>query len=74
MGLWVWSPLQSMRSIFKQSQISIAIQIDLLFINKVVNCDYRSLVFVDNASTAVNTILRSFPFDKGDKIVIQSTV
>ncbi|ABN67395.2 cysteine desulfurase Selenocysteine lyase [Scheffersomyces stipitis CBS 6054] len=38
------------------------------------HCDYRNLALVDNATTGVNTILRSFPLDKGDKIVYPSTI
>lgn len=38
-----------------------------------VNTDYRNLALVDNATTAVNTVLRSYPFLKGDKIVVIST-
>ncbi|ODV95809.1 hypothetical protein PACTADRAFT_16001 [Pachysolen tannophilus NRRL Y-2460] len=40
---------------------------------KVVDADPNNLVFVTNATTAVNTILRSYPFKKNDKILIQST-
>ena len=29
---------------------------------------------MDNATTAVNTILRLYPFEKGDKIVMPTTV
>ncbi|KAK6202526.1 pyridoxal phosphate-dependent transferase [Scheffersomyces amazonensis] len=37
-------------------------------------CDWHNVVFVENATTAVNIILRSYPFSKGDKIVIPTTV
>ncbi|EGW34795.1 uncharacterized protein SPAPADRAFT_53204 [Spathaspora passalidarum NRRL Y-27907] len=43
-------------------------------LSEVVNCDYHNLALVDNATTGVNTILRSYPFKKGDKIVMQSNV
>ena len=43
-------------------------------VGKVLNCDYHNLAFVDNATSGVNTILRSYPLKKGDKLVIQSTV
>ena len=46
----------------------------LKVIAKVLNCDYHNLAITDNASTGVNTVLRSYPFAKGDSIVIQSTV
>ncbi|KAI5953603.1 hypothetical protein KGF54_002975 [Candida jiufengensis] len=46
----------------------------LKVVGKVLNCDYHNLALVENATTGVNTILRSFPFQKGDSIVIQSTV
>ncbi|KAG7661939.1 uncharacterized protein J8A68_004542 [[Candida] subhashii] len=42
--------------------------------SRIVNCDYRNLAFVDNVTTGINTVLRSYPFKKGDKTVIQSTV
>lgn len=32
----------------------------------------RDLVFVDNTSTAINAVLRSFPFERGDRIAITS--
>lgn len=38
-------------------------------LSKLVHCDESDLVFVPNASTGVNTVLRSFPFKKGDKIL-----
>ncbi|CUM66132.1 uncharacterized protein PRCAT00003789001 [Priceomyces carsonii] len=38
------------------------------------NCDYRNLAIVENATTGVNTVLRSFPFKKGDKVIFASTV
>lgn len=41
---------------------------------QILQCDYHNLAFVDNATSGVNTVLRSFPLVKGDKIVIQSTV
>ncbi|KAI5967116.1 hypothetical protein KGF57_000545 [Candida theae] len=43
-------------------------------LSKVLNCDYHNLAIVDNATTGINTVLRSFPLQKGDSIVIQSTV
>ncbi|RLV93125.1 Hercynylcysteine sulfoxide lyase [Spathaspora sp. JA1] len=43
-------------------------------LSPVLNCDYHNLALVDNATTGVNTILRSYPFKKGDKIVVQSNV
>jgi len=43
-------------------------------IAKFLDADYLNLAFVDNASVGVNTVLRSLPFAKGDKIVMQSTV
>lgn len=38
-----------------------------------VNCMADDLVLVENASAAVNSILRSFPFVKGDKVLRLST-
>ncbi|KAI8342745.1 pyridoxal phosphate-dependent transferase [Chlamydoabsidia padenii] len=37
------------------------------------HCDADELVFSPNASNAANTILRSFPFEQGDKVVYFST-
>lgn len=37
------------------------------------NCPYRNLALVTNATTAVNTVLRSIPFSKGDVVAIPST-
>lgn len=40
----------------------------------VVGSDWRRLAFVPNATTGVNTVLRSYPLVKGDVIVISSTL
>lgn len=40
---------------------------------EVLKCSYKRLAFVDNATSGVNTVLRSYPFQKGDKIVMPST-
>jgi selenocysteine lyase/cysteine desulfurase len=40
----------------------------------IVDADVDNLVFVANATTAVNTILRSYPLAKGDKIVFCNTI
>lgn len=47
--------------------------VKMLADEKVLNCDYTNLALVENATIGVNIILRSFPFAKGDKIVITST-
>lgn len=39
-----------------------------------VNCDENNLVLVSNATTAVNSVLRSFPFQKGDIIICFATI
>lgn len=39
-----------------------------------VNCDENNLVLVPNATTAVNSVLRSFPFQKGDIIICFATI
>lgn len=39
----------------------------------VLNCSYKDLALVANATLGVNTVLRSFPFKKGDKIAYPST-
>lgn len=36
------------------------------------HCDTDEIVFSPNASTAANTILRSFPFEQGDKVLYVS--
>lgn len=41
---------------------------------EMLRCDYRNLAIVDNATSAVNTILRLYPFQIGDKILMPSTV
>lgn len=38
----------------------------------VLNCDAPDLAFLPNATTAVNTVLRSLPFRKGDEILFCS--
>ena len=35
-----------------------------------VGADGRDVVFVDNATAGINAVLRSFPFERGDEIVI----
>lgn len=35
-----------------------------------VGADERDLVFVDNITTGVNSVLRSFPFDPGDELAV----
>lgn len=57
----------------KQEQKEKYVQ-SLQALSKVLNCDYHNLAIVDNATTGINTILRSYPFAKGDSIVMQSTV
>lgn len=47
--------------------------VKLLGDKELLNCDYRNLALLENATVAVNTVLRSYPFVRGDKIVITST-
>lgn len=42
-------------------------------LGKFLNCPYSNLALVTNATTGVNTVLRSFPFAKGDIIAMPST-
>lgn len=42
-------------------------------LSPLLNTDYRNLAIQNNATSAVNTILRSFPFKKGDKVVYPNT-
>lgn len=39
-----------------------------------VKCDPKDIVFVANSSAGVNNILRSFPFEEGDKILCVSCI
>ena len=57
----------------KQEQRDKYIQ-SLQALSQILNCDYHNLAIVDNATTGINTVLRSYPFKKGDSIVIQGTV
>lgn len=41
---------------------------------QLVDCSPKNVVFVPNATSGVNTVLRSLPFEKGDKVLIQNTV
>jgi selenocysteine lyase/cysteine desulfurase len=41
---------------------------------EVVDADVDNVVFVSNATTGVNTVLRSFPFERGDVIVYAQTI
>ncbi|OBZ89186.1 hypothetical protein A0J61_02767 [Choanephora cucurbitarum] len=41
---------------------------------QLIKCDTDDVVFVQNASQASNTILRSFPFKEGDKILYYRTI
>lgn len=42
----------------------------LKVVAEVLKCPYQNLAFVENATTGVNTVLRSFPFKKGDKVAL----
>lgn len=43
------------------------------YVAKLINCrDPADIVFQRNATTAINTILRTFPFEKGDKVLCVS--
>ncbi|OCK81372.1 PLP-dependent transferase [Lepidopterella palustris CBS 459.81] len=43
-------------------------------IAKVLNCDVETVVFVPNATTAINTVLRNLVFSPGDKILYFATI
>jgi selenocysteine lyase/cysteine desulfurase len=53
-------------------QVKPVIQANLERLSKFVNCDASDISFVLNASNGVNTVLRSFPFKEGDKILCVS--
>ncbi|KAI9020957.1 pyridoxal phosphate-dependent transferase [Phycomyces nitens] len=42
-------------------------------LSRLINCDPKDIVFVTNASNAVNSIMRSLPFEEGDKILCFNT-
>ncbi|KAI8982537.1 pyridoxal phosphate-dependent transferase [Pilobolus umbonatus] len=42
-------------------------------ISQLIHCDVEDISFSLNASTAMNSILRSYPFQKGDKILCYQT-
>ncbi|KAI8970339.1 pyridoxal phosphate-dependent transferase [Mycotypha africana] len=42
-------------------------------ISRLIHCDAKDLAFVQNSSQAANTVLRSYPFKKGDKIICLQT-
>lgn len=46
----------------------------LKVVSKLVNTDYKNLAFVPNATSGVNVVFRSFPFHKGDTIVVSSVI
>lgn len=41
---------------------------------EIVKCDYRDLAIVDNATSGVNTVVRSMKWNKGDKILATSMI
>lgn len=43
-------------------------------VSEVVNCDYENIVICENATTGMNTALRSLKWEKGDKIVISNVM
>lgn len=45
----------------------------LQLVAKLVKCDYRWLALVNNTTTGINTVLRSYKFSPGDKVVIALT-
>ncbi|OWB68817.1 catalytic activity protein [[Candida] boidinii] len=59
---------------FYNKYMALEIENALKDISTVVNTDHENLAFVPNASAGVNTVLRSYPFQKGDKIIITSTI
>lgn len=46
----------------------------LKLVSKVINTDYKNLALVQNATSGINTVFRSFPFHKGDTIVLSSVI
>ncbi|CAH2351856.1 putative hercynylcysteine sulfoxide lyase [[Candida] railenensis] len=44
-----------------------------LSVSDLLDCDYKSLAIVDSATAGVNTVLRSYPFKAGDKVIYTTT-
>lgn len=57
---------------FNRYEITPILQENLKLIGNLIHCDPEDLGFVYNASAAASTVLRSYPFKKGDKIVYVS--
>lgn len=45
----------------------------LKLVAQYLNCPHQNLALVDNVSVGINAVLRSLPFQKGDKIAIATT-
>lgn len=71
---------EAMKRDYSASDRSIRIEVPAAYrralkaVGKLVNAPAESLALVENATVGVNAVLRSFPFAKGDKVVILSTI
>lgn len=48
------------------------IEKNLVLLSKLINCDSQDINFVSNSSEAASTVLRSYPFKAGDKVLCVS--
>ncbi|ODV86442.1 hypothetical protein CANARDRAFT_6914 [[Candida] arabinofermentans NRRL YB-2248] len=46
----------------------------LKLVANLLNTDYKNTAFVNNATSGANVVLRSYPFQKGDIILVTSTI
>lgn len=61
--------LASFPDVFYRKTLSNSVVKCRELISEFVNCDFDDLVFLGNATTAVNAVLRSYPFKENDVII-----
>ena len=57
---------------FYRKEMQPLLEENLSEVAKLIHCDVEDMTFIMHASEGVNNILRSFPFNKGDKILCVS--